>query len=79
MRKAKRPRIGSLVLLSRWSDHDIMDPWFIGFLCERGTDKQGMYYKAECERGETSRFFRHAFRITEREAAERFKESRLYE
>jgi len=81
MRKIKRPKIGERVLLTRWHDKSLYDPWFIGFLCEVGENKRGMFYRAETEEGEESRSFKHCWRISLEESVERiqvanFKESR---
>jgi len=67
MRKIKRVKIDDYVLVSRWSDHDLNDPWFIGHISEYGVDNQGDYYKLK----EDHRFWRNVFRISKEEADER--------
>ena len=74
MRKIKRPKIGEYVLLSRWSDKDMQDPWHIGNLVEVGEDTRGMFYKVfdhdlQCP----SNYYRHCHRLTVEEGREWLK------
>lgn len=64
MRKIKNPKIGEYVLLSRWSDHDVYDPFEIGFLTQIRITKQTTYYSI----GE--REFKNCFRLTPKEGKE---------
>lgn len=68
MRKIKHVKIGCYVLLSRWSDHDLEDPWYIGFINEYGFDKKGPWYRCKGNHG----YFRNCFKITKEEADEIF-------
>lgn len=73
MRKIKRVKIGDYVLVSRWGDRSLHDPWFIGHISEFGEDSRGPYYKVKEDT--TNRYWRNVHRITEKEAAERFRAS----
>lgn len=68
MRKIKRPTLGEYVLLSKWSDKDIYDPWAIGFLYGIQETEDGIHYRTRDDK----RWFPHCWRITPAEASERF-------
>jgi hypothetical protein len=70
MNKVKNPKLGDYVLLSRWSDKSIYDPWFIGYLTEIvNSENNGLSYRC---RG-SDRYFKHCWRITKDEANDRFR------
>lgn len=63
MRKVKYLEIGSLVLLSRWSDAKFEDPFVVGELESIHTDCRGTCYKVK----EHARQFKNCFQITPEE------------
>ena len=69
MRKIKKPSIGEYVLVSRWSDHDPHDPWYIGFVNCILQYKYGFRYKVNG----SLREWPHVFRISKVEGAEWLK------
>ena len=74
MNKVKRPKLGEYVLVARWGDKDLEDPWHVGWLCEIGEDTRGMFYRV-CDREDlkdtASNAYRHCWRITAGEGAAR--------
>jgi hypothetical protein len=69
MRKIKNPKIGQYVLLTRWGDKSMNDPWQVGILEEIRIFKDGKLFKVEnCDR-----YFKHCFNISIEEASERLK------
>jgi len=74
MRKIKRVKIGDYVFASRWGDHQMGDPWYIGHISEYGEDNRGMFYKLkECP----NRYWRNVFKISEEEAEKRLEEAKI--
>lgn len=74
MRKIKRAKLGEYVLLSRWSDKEIHDPWYVGYVTEIiESEELGLSYRC---RG-SERFFKHCWRITKEEGEERLKHAHL--
>jgi len=69
MRKIKRPKIGEYVLLARWSDKTMFDPWYVGYVDSILEDKCGLRYRA----GGSGRYFPHCWRITKEEGESRIK------
>ena len=69
MRKIKNVKINDYVLVSRWGDHKMEDPWHIGYISEYGQDASGLFYRVK----ESDRYWRNVFRINEKEAEERLK------
>ncbi len=47
MKEENGIQLGDYVFVSRWSDGDLNDPWYIGFLKEMGEDKIGNFYRVE--------------------------------
>jgi hypothetical protein len=44
MRKIKNPKIGEYVLVTRWSDKDPKDPWFVSYIqAVIRTEKKNLY------------------------------------
>ena len=64
--------MGDYVLISRWRDRDMRDPWFIGYICDFGKDDRGMYYQCEDNEGNKSRTFRNCARLTLEEGQQWF-------
>ena len=73
MNKVKRPKIGEYVLLARWSDKSMHDPWEIGFLTEITERATGFYYKIN------KRLFSNCWRITSEEGATHIEDAKLFE
>ena len=74
MRKIKRPKVGEYVLVSRYSDKDFNDPWYVGWISEVGEDKRGMFYKCEGN----DRPYRHCWRMTKQDGHDWFDSYRSY-
>ena len=73
MRKVKNPSIDEYVLLAKYSDKGLRDPWEIGFLAEIVIDQFGKYFRVEGD----SRRFRHCWRINSTEANERILNAKV--
>lgn len=68
MRKIKRPKIGEYVLVSKYPDHDIFDPWGVGFITEITENEFGTRYMLK----EFPKLrFKHCWRITKEEGQAR--------
>lgn len=63
MRKIKRPKLGEYVLVSKFTDKDPYDPWYVGFVCEIIENTDGVWVKVKgCVR-----VWGNVFRITAEE------------
>ena len=69
MRKVKHVKIGEYVLVSKYSDHDIEDPGYVGYIREYGVDETGPYYRVHG----SNRYWRNVFRISLIEGIERIQ------
>ena len=69
MRKIKRPKLGEYVLLARWSDKSMNDPWYVGHVDSIIEDKSGLRYRAEGSK----RYFKHCWRLTSTEGVDRIR------
>jgi hypothetical protein len=78
MKKVKRPKIGDYVLLAKWSDKALEDPWVVGYLCAITETESWMFYRIKMPNGSWSRPYRHCWKITEEEGKQRIEEGRLY-
>ena len=58
--------IDDYVFVSKYSDEDPNDPWYVSQLAEIGEDKKGKFYRV----AETNRYWRHCRKITKQEGAE---------
>lgn len=56
-------KIGDYVFVSKWSDEDPNDPWFVGFISEFGEDSRGEFFRVQ----DTVRYWRHCRKITKEE------------
>jgi len=64
MRKINKPKIGEYVLVTKYSDKDPNDSWYVSFITEIiERDGQGKRYKVEG----SNREWRYVFRITREE------------
>lgn len=68
-------KIGDYVICARWSDYDIEDPWFIGFLESIHEINGFTYYKVK----ESERLWRHCKKITKAKADKRFEKAKIIE
>jgi len=55
-RRKKKPTIGDYVIVSRYSDLDPNDPWYISFLDEIRINARGTHYIIQ----DSSRYWKHA-------------------
>lgn len=63
MRKIKWPKIGQYVMVTKYSDKDPQDPWYIGFICEITYNKNEVLYKVNG----SNRIWKNCFKITKEE------------
>ena len=68
MNKVKRPKIGEYVLLSKFSDKDLNDPWVIGILEQIRETEESIWYKTDCLRE-----FKYCWRLKKDEGLEILK------
>ena len=59
-------KLGDYVFVSRWSDGDLNDPWYVGFLKEMGEDNRGNFYKVE-EQDNMDHIYRHCIKLTKKD------------
>ena len=55
--------INDYVFVSKWSDEDPNDPWYVGFITEIGKDSRGYFFKVQ----DSNRYWRHCRKITKEE------------
>jgi len=60
-------RLGDYVFVSKYSDGDLDDPWYIGLLKEMGEDRKGNFYRVGDGCWNHSRFYRHCRKLTREE------------
>jgi hypothetical protein len=65
MRESINPKIGDYVLVTKYSDHDPHDPWYIGTLFKISIYKNFMTYTIWED--EKKREYQNCFRITAEE------------
>ena len=57
----KNINVDDYVFISRWSDEDPDDPWYVGFISEVGEDSRGEFFRVQ------NRYWRHCRKITKEE------------
>lgn len=68
MKKAIDPKIGDYVLVTKYSDHDPHDAWFIGTLFKISIYKNFITYTVLED--EKKREYKHCFNITQKEGSD---------
>lgn len=63
MRKIKRPQIGQYVLVTKYSDKDPQDPWYVGFVNSIIIRADSVAFTVDG----SSREWRNCFKITDEE------------
>jgi len=73
VRKIKYPKIGQYVLVTRWSDKNPMDPWYVSVITKIhkiiGINGIKMYYEVEGSK----RLWKNSFSITKKEGEDWLK------
>lgn len=66
MRKIKNPKPSEYVLVTKYSDHDLGDPWALGWFSRKGDYAGETTYYIKDENGKESDYpkYRHCFRLT---------------
>ncbi len=55
--------VDDYVFVSRWSDEDPNDPWYVGFISEVGEDSRGKFFRVH----DQARYWRNCRKITKEE------------
>lgn len=66
MNKVERPEIGDYVLVTKYSDKDPNDPWFVSLISAILETKDGLEYQVEG----SFRWWDHVWRISAEEGKE---------
>jgi hypothetical protein len=80
-KRVKRPKLGEYVLVSKWPDCSLFDPWGVGILTAikeyvtPGSITPIFGYQV----GHALRWYRYCWRITEQEGAARIAEAKVLE
>lgn len=69
MRRIKNPKSGEYVLLTKFSDKDVCDPWFLGFFSHKILIGNTVNYYAKDNSGKISEYprYRYCHRLTAQE------------
>lgn len=71
MRKIKWPKIGQYVLVTRWQDKSLHDPWYVGFIYAIIIRKESVFYKVKG----SNREWYHCFKISKDEGTLRLSDA----
>jgi len=77
MRKIKHVQLNQYVLVTKFSDKNPNDPWYIGLIKEYGVDYKNNYYRVKG----SDRYWRNVFEITVEEGNKwiiRYKKNMIY-